>query len=199
MLSLPWWIEALAAFLGIISACLYARGWYITFIIALLNTLPFAYIFLQHAIYAQGIIHIYYSVMNVIGLILWYKADKQAQVKYRYLPKLKIVIHLLYVLAIFGLLLLLYKILGNEQQTPPNIQIWDTLSTSMAIIAMILGVKKVIDSWYYWLTYDIIMMILALQSGLYFASGQFALYFAIGIYGWLNWHRQYQNFSKKCF
>lgn len=204
----PWWIEALAALFGIISTYLYSRGKYISFIFALVNTLPFTGIFLAKSIYAQALIHIYYSIMNFIGFSLWYRGrqtnkntcEKKANsLVYHYLTSGQRLIYLLYMLGIFMLLLGLYRIFPLTAAS--QLQILDTLSTAMAIIAMFLGVRKCLDSWYWWLSYDVISIILSLQSQLYFAALQFLLYILIGIYGWHNWHKQYtyQNIGKSNF
>lgn len=188
----PLWLDFLIVLFGIIATYLYAKGLYTTFLFGLANTIPFAWIFLSNSIYAQGLIHIYYSIMNLIGLILWYSINKKGQTQYCYLSKSQIGFYLIFFVGIFFVILFLYQIFPIKSQNI-QIEIYDTISTTMAIVGMFLGVRYYIDSWYWFIASDILSIILTYQSMLYFASIQFFIYIILGIYGWKNWHNKYKS------
>lgn len=192
-------IEIAAGVLGIISIYWLIKGHYQSFALGLISTVLMTFIYFYNLLYAQGTIHIYYSVLNIVGWVRWRKQDK-AQLKEHTKPHLicnyaALKTRLFCLLLFFPLWYLFFKLL----QYAGSVQIiWDSLITALSVIAMWLNIQKKIDAWGIWIVYDMLAAYLFFMKPdpSYIIALQYFLCTGLGVWGWRVWHHTYKNHLK---
>ena len=71
---------------------------------------------------------------------------------------------------------------------------WDSLTTSLSIIAMWMLAHKYVEQWLVWLVVDIVSCGIYIYKDLYFTSFLYGLYTVIAFFGYLKW-KQLMNLS----
>lgn len=192
-------IEIAAGVLGVVSVYWLIRGYYQSFALGLISTALMTFIYFYNLLYAQGSIHIYYSVLNIVGWLRWRKQDK-AQRKEQTKPRL-ICDYAAWRARLFCLLLffLLWYLFFKLLQYAQGVHIlWDSLLTALSIIAMWLNIQKKIDAWVIWIVFDVLATYLFFSKPelSYIIALQYFLYTGLGVWGWRVWHRTYKNSLK---
>ena len=71
--------------------------------------------------------------------------------------------------------------------TDSNVPWWDSVTTSLSIVAMWLMARKYIEQWWLWIVVDVISAGLYIYKDLYFTAGLYALYAVIAYFGYKKW------------
>ena len=83
--------------------------------------------------------------------------------------------------------IVIYYILDNYTDT--DVALWDSITTGIFIVAMILMARKKIDHWLAWIVGDLISIPLYLYKGLAFTSIQYLVFTIIAISGYVKWSK----------
>lgn len=69
----------------------------------------------------------------------------------------------------------------------------DSLVMVMSIVATVLLAKKKIETWYLWISVDLICVLLFFQKGIVFLAFEYLIFLGLATYGLLNWRKQLNN------
>ena len=119
-------------------------------------------------------------------MIAWRRGDKKSksELKIAYTPRVAWV-------AIVGVYVLLhatiYMLLVTF--TDSNVPFWDSLTTSLSIVAYWLLSRIYVEQWLVWLAVDVITVGLYIYKDIPLTAGLYALYSALAIAGYMRWRR----------
>lgn len=71
--------------------------------------------------------------------------------------------------------------------TDSNVPWWDSVTTSLSIVAMWMMARKYIEQWWVWIVVDVISAGLYVYKELFFTAGLYALYAIIAYFGYKKW------------
>lgn len=142
------------------------------------------YIFIASKLYAESVLFFYYVGAGFYGWYEWKQEARNEKFIALQYPAKK---HFLYMLAGICCSFILAKILIDY--TNALVPLADSFVTIFSFIATWLTIKKVIESWFYWLVIDGASIFLYTNRHLYFYAGLSILYTAISIYGYFQWKK----------
>ena len=148
----------------------------------------FIVIYYQVGLYADSAISIYYLLLEfMVGMWLRHAPDKGEAYLAHALSKL--------LLPMFVVLLVVFVLIGIilETYTDSTVPWWDSLTTSLSIIAMWMLAHKYVEQWLVWLVVDIVSCGIYIYKDLYFTSFLYGLYTVIA-FCYLKW-KQLMNLS----
>ena len=93
--------------------------------------------------------------------------------------------------AIVGVYVLLHATIYMllETFTDSNVPFWDSLTTSLSVVAYWLLSRKYVEQWLVWLAVDVITVGLYIYKDIPLTAGLYALYSALAIAGYMRWRR----------
>lgn len=187
-------IEVFSVVLGGPALYLYIKGKYTNYILALICTILTIIICIYRGIYAMATLNVYYSVVNVIGWVSWYKSDvhttraknnTSSYIPYTYAStKQKIYTICCLTLSFFPIYCL------SSLSEPPQTAFWDALACAISVVAIVLGARRKIDSWLLWILYDVICVYMFTLQGAPYATLQYVCYIPLGFWGWHKWEKK---------
>ena len=135
-------------------------------------------------------ISIYYLLAGIYGWGMWLRhtPDKGEKPVSGTPSKL--------LLPMFVVLLVVFVLIGIilKTYTDSTVPWWDSLTTSLSIIAMWMLAHKYVEQWLVWLVVDIVSCGIYIYKDLYFTSFLYGLYTVIAFFGYLKW-KQLMNLS----
>lgn len=189
-------IGILASLTGIWCVVLVAKGKIINFYFGIINVLAYAYVAYIQQYYGEVMLNMFYFFpMQFVGLYMWKKrriSKDKDDVKIKYMTNRQRIIWLFitfFATFAYGFVL---KSLGG------NLPFFDSASTVMSVIAMMLMVFIFVEQWILWILVDvvtIIMWITVLSKG----GNDIAVlvmwvaYLVNAVYGLINWIKLAEN------
>lgn len=153
--------------------------------------MPLIYIFIYHdaGLYADMGINIYYVIASIYGIICWRwgisrknKKDASTALKITHTPTSRITpLSIISIALIFAIAYILITF------TDSNVPWWDSVTTSLSIVAMWMMARKYIEQWWVWIVVDVISAGLYVYKELFFTAGLYALYAIIAYFGYKKW------------
>jgi nicotinamide mononucleotide transporter len=190
-------IGLIASLTGMICVVLVAKGKISNYYFGIVNILAYAYVSYQNRYYGEVMLNLlYFLPLQFVGLYYWmrYKVSKTKtdDVKISILTNWERILWV--VLAIVGT----YVYSLYLAHIGGSLPLYDSLTTILSIIAMVLLVKRVIEQWILWIIIDIV------------AIGMWAYRLSIGstditilimwiaflvnaVYGFYNWVKLYKR------
>ena len=176
-------IELLGATIGLAYVILeYRASWWL-WIVGMVMSLFYIYIYAKVNCYAWALTYLYYLGANVYGIIIWKKNDNEdpysgiSNLPKKYYPILVGIVFLFTILIFFIL----------RRYTDTLIPVSEAFSTALSVIGMWLLAKKYLQHWYVWLVVNAIYAIGNLWLGLYFSAILFAVLFIVSVMGLVRW------------
>jgi nicotinamide mononucleotide transporter len=148
-------------------------------------------IFANVQLYSDMLENIIYIFLQIYGWYYWVLGgkDKKKQDK---VPVKKLalegIIFWAFVIAI-GTIILGYIM---DVYAGASLPYWDALTTVMSLTAQWLMGKKILESWFLWITVDVMALFIYSIKGLYMTTGLYALFLCLAIIGFFKW-RKSQN------
>ncbi len=153
--------------------------------------MPLIYIFIYHdaGLYADMGINIYYVIASIYGIICWRwgisrknKKEASTALKIAHTPTSRITpLSFISIALTFAIAYILITF------TDSNVPWWDSVTTSLSIVAMWMMARKYIEQWWVWIVVDVISAGLYVYKGLFFTAGLYALYAIIAYFGYKKW------------
>ena len=182
-------IEGLAVSTGLASVWFSVKERIWVFPIGLISVSIYVYLSFIYGIYADMGINIYYVLMSIYGWYRWLQPSESGAAKEitRNSGKewlLSIVLFLLSWVILFVIL---------QRFTDSEIPLWDSLTTSLAIVGMWLMAEKKVEHWLFWIATDLLSIPLYYYKNLLLTSGQFFVFTILAVIGWLQWNKSLSN------
>lgn len=153
--------------------------------------MPLIYIFIYHdaGLYADMGINIYYVIASIYGIICWRwgisrknKKEASTTLKITHTPTSRITpLSIISIALTFAIAYILITF------TDSNVPWWDSVTTSLSIVAMWMMARKYIEQWWVWIVVDVISAGLYVYKELFFTAGLYALYAIIAYFGYKKW------------
>ena len=131
----------------------------------------------------QVILNIYYMGMAIYGFTLW-RQQSQSHSSLN-ITQRPLVFHLKFITA--GLLLT--ALIGAYLSSIPYAQLpyLDAIIMVFSVMNTVLMVKKIIESWLYWMVINTLAITLFFQTGYYATLIMFLVYLILAFYGYYSW------------
>ena len=188
-------IEGLAVSTGLASVWFSVKERIWVYPIGLISVSIYVYLSFIYGIYADMGINIYYVLMSIYGWYRWLQPSESGAAKEitRNSGKewlLSIVLFLLSWVILFVIL---------QRFTDSEIPLWDSLTTSLAIVGMWLMAEKKVEHWLFWIATDLLSIPLYYYKDLLLTSAQFFVFTILAVIGWLQWNKSlsYRNQNSK--
>lgn len=159
-------------------------GWWV----GLIGSVMYGILFVKVKLYAEVGIQVFYLVTSLQAIYIWLRGGEAGTEKpVEHAPRSWIVAMLVVVpIAIFGLKLLLEWLQGA-------VPFWDATTTVLSLAAQIFLMWRYIESWYLWITVDVIYVPLYASRELYATSALYAVFLVLATRGLLFFRQTYQQ------
>ena len=178
-------IESLAVGTGLASVWFSVKEKIWVYPVGLVSVGIYVYLSFVYGIYADMGINIYYVIMSMYGWYRWLQPSVGSTVKEITRSSKKVLIISLSLLFFSWLILFILL----QRFTDSDIPLWDSLTTSLAIVGMWLMAEKKVEHWLFWIATDLLSIPLYYYKGLVLTSGQFLVFTVLAVMGWLQWNR----------
>lgn len=173
--------EALAVIFSLFSVLLTSKNNKLCWPIGILGVIGFMIIFYQTKDWGNFFLQFVFLFQSFKGWFNWNKEDSKI------INWTKREINL--IIIIFPILLYYLISIGDLK--------WiDSITTSLSLIGIYLLSKKILQSWFFWISADILYILLFYQHKLYLSSLLYFIFLILAIYGFYNWKKLKQNENK---
>lgn len=192
-------IEIFGALSGIIFVYLEIKGNIWLWPLGILTSAVYIYVFFESKFYADMGLQWYYLVISIYGWYWWRRgarerrgegerermADGGGSLKgvSRLRPSTGLILGLITLL----LFVVIRYILINFTDSP--VPGWDSLTTSISVVATWMLARKIIEHWILWIIVDIISIGLYIYKGLYPTVVLFTVYSVMAFIGFIEWRK----------
>lgn len=161
-------------------------------VIGLIMPIVHGILYYRQGLYADCAMETYYILAGIYGLVVWSqkgsKKDKKSELRIGHTPRVAwVAIVGVYAILHSGIYLLLINF------TDSTVPFWDSLTTSLSVIAYWLLSRKYVEQWLVWLAVDVITVGLYFYKEIPLTASLYALYSLLAIAGYLRWLRVIQQ------
>lgn len=175
------WIEGIATLFGLLCVWLTIKQNIWCWPTGLIQVFLYIFIFYEARLYADTFLHIIYVVLSIYGWITWYgKVTRVLHVSH--VERLYIWI----VVLIAGTLVWGYSLTAFTDASLPYI---DSFIVMASLIAQWLMANKKLQSWFFWITADIVAIGVYGYKELYITSGLYSVFLIMAISGYYAWRK----------
>lgn len=178
-------LEYFGAFSGLLYLFLEIRQHRAMWIVGILTSLFYIFVFFFSKIYADMGLNVYYVAISIYGFRQWTQGSKQEEILYRTLtPRLCAGV----LLAIAALFALLHNILYRFTDSP--VPVGDAFTTAVGIVATWMVARRIIEHWIFWIVANGVSVWLYYQRGLYPTLFLYTCYTILAAVGWYAWKKK---------
>jgi nicotinamide mononucleotide transporter len=179
------WIEVLGAAFAFLYLILEVRQNWLMWIVGIISSSFYVYIFFQANLFANMGINVYYTVMSFYGLYCWKLAKTTDERNDFHFISKKLAIRLSFIaLLIFGLI---YAVLLRFPES--EVPIPDALIATLSIVATWMTTQKIVECWYPWIFVNFFAIGVYAHQGLYATAILFIFYGILSIVGLIRWRK----------
>ena len=178
------WLELIAVLFGLASVVYAMKEKILVYPTGIVNVLIYVYICAQYKLYADMAINAYYFAMSIYGWALWGKQPRQTSLAITYSSGKERFLSILLTLLSF---VIIYFVLSSF--TDSDVPVWDAVTTSFFVVAMVLMAKKKMEHWIGWILGDLISVPLYIYKGLAFTAVQYLVFTGLAVMGYMMWKK----------
>ncbi len=180
------WLEFVAVVFGIASVVLSRMENIWVYPTGIINTTIYIYLSVVGGIYAEAGVNFYYTVMSLIGWVLWsQKKDGQKILQISRSTALEWRNSIVFFVLCWGLLYFVLKKLTNS-----TVPLADGFASASAYTAMWLMARKKLENWIWWGLTNVASIPLYFVKGYVFTSFQYVVFLVLSVLGYLEWRRR---------
>lgn len=146
------------------------------------------YLFVDVKLYSEAVLYSYYVIVGIWGWIYWHKKDVDNS---NLIVSWQLPAHLMTILVAVSIGLVGGYIFNNY--TDSERSYIDALTTTFSFIATYLEVKKVRESWFYWIIINAVTIWLYQDRSLDIYAGLIGIYTVMSVWGLVRWWKVYQQ------
>ena len=180
------WLEFVAVFFGIASVVFSRLENIWVYPTGIVNTTIYIYLSLVAGLYAEAGVNFYYTVMSIVGWVLW--AQKREGEKVLRITRSNLrewLVALAFFAACWGAL---YWILSRF--TNSTVPLADSFAAATAYTGMWLMARKKLENWLWWIATNIASIPLYFVKGFVFTSFQYLVFLVLAVMGYVEWRRK---------
>ena len=178
------WIEILGVITGLVYLYQEIKASIYMWITGIIMPVISLFVYYEVGLYADFGINIYYCLASIYGIIVWLYGKKkdEKELPITRMPRKKCLpLAICFAACFIGISFIL------QTYTDSTVPWWDSLTTSLSIIAMWMLARKWIEQWWVWIAVDVISSGLYTFKGIYLYAALYMLYAIIAIYGYYKW------------
>ncbi len=180
------WLEFVAVLFGIVSVVLSRMENIWVYPTGIVNTTVYIYLSILGGLYAEAGVNFYYTVMSVVGWVLWTQKREGEPVLHISESSARewrnaVVFFVLCWAVLFGIL---------KKFTDSSVPLADGFASAAAYTAMWLMARKKLENWIWWGITNIASIPLYFIKGYVFTSFQYFVFLALSVLGYLEWRRR---------
>lgn len=183
------YLEIIGTIIGLVYLWLEYHASIYLWVASVVMPIVYTFIFFDAGLYADMGIQIYYVLASIYGFICWKwvtsrknKKGTTEELKIDHTPH-----RLISPLSFISITLTIVIAYILIRFTDSNVPWWDSVTTSLSIVAMWLMSRKYIEQWWVWLVVDVVSAGVYIYKDLYFTAGLYALYAVIAYFGYKKW------------
>lgn len=199
------WLELFGAATGIIYVFLEIRQNLWLWPIGIITSAVYILVFFTGKLYADMLLQCYYLIISILGWYWWIKGpikhsppetssphiDEQKENYGASVTRIKMQqIGILTVILIF-LILIIWFLLMMYTDSP--VPFWDSVITSLSVVATWMLARKILEHWYIWIVVNIIAALLFYSRGLYPTVVLYIIYGVMSFQGLKSWKRSMEK------
>lgn len=182
------WVEVSGTILGILYVFLSIKQNILTWLLGLLTSVLYIYVFFDARFYADMSLQVYYVWISIYGWILWAKGSKKESVQEQiHVSKTSVKQYLVLGTIAIALWIGIYFILKYFTDSP--IPVGDAFTTALSIVATWMLARKLIEHWILWVVIDFVSLVLYVYKELYPTAIMFVIYVGAAIWGYFEWKK----------
>ena len=180
------WLEAIAVITGIASVIYSRMENILVYPVGMVSTAISIYLYITHGLYADASVNFYYTVMSIIGWILWaQKKEGKTLLKITKSNKKDWRNALLFFTACW--IILYFALKKFTDSTVPQA---DAFTSAAAFTGMWLMNKKKLENWTWWIITDLASVPLNFYKHLVFLSFQYGVFLVLAVMGYISWRKK---------
>ena len=180
-------VEIFGAIFGFLSVYFTIRQniwcWYF----GLLQVTLYCFVFYTSKLYSDMILHVIYIFLQFYGWYNWkYGGSNKSTLR---------VTLLTHTMFWIGLTVLVTALLGYVMQTKTDASFpyEDAFITVASLVAQYLMIKKILQSWLFWIIVDVVAIVIYAYKDLYFTTVLYVLFLVMAVMGYLEWKKAYNE------
>lgn len=179
-------VDLLAAFCGICSVVLCAKGKRSGFVFGLVNVAAYAFVSFHNAYYGEVMLNVlFYIPANIVSFIIWSRHKDHdrddKEVKARSMKTWQLAVSLVAIAAVTVAYHFVLESLGGAMT------MLDGATTVMSIFATVLMALRYSEQWFFWIVVDALTVALWCVAGDPVMIAMWAAYLVNAVYGYLMW------------
>ena len=157
----------------------------------IINTKVYIFLSIVGGLYAEAGVNFYYTVMSVIGWVLWTQKKEGEQVLH--ITQSNGVEWRNALIFFFLCWAVLFLTLKNF--TDSSVPMADGFASAAAYTAMWLMARKKLENWIWWGITNVASIPLYFIKGYVFTSFQYLVFLVLSVLGYLEWRRRTINYD----
>ncbi len=183
------WLEFIAVILGIASVIFSRKENILVYPVGMISTGMFVPLYIIHGLYADASVNLYYTVMSIIGWIMWSrKSDGKTMLHITPSTKKDWINTFIFFIVCWTVL---YFILSRF--TNSTVPVADSFTSGAAFTGMWLMNKKKLENWTWWIVTNLASIPLNFYKHLVFASFQYVVFLILAVMGYITWRNKIQH------
>jgi nicotinamide mononucleotide transporter len=179
-------LEFVAVICGIASVVFSRMENILVYPTGMINTAIFIYLYISHGLYADASVNLYYTIMSVIGWIMW--ARKRDGQKVLFITKSTPRDWRNALIFFFTAWILVFTIL--KIFTNSTVPMADAFTSAAAFTGMWLMNRKKLENWTWWIITNLASIPLNFYKHLVFTSFQYLVFLVLAIMGYITWKKK---------
>lgn len=179
--------ELLGFVTGVVTVCLVVRRSIWNWPIGVANVLLLMILFWDAGLYADSALQIVYVVLGLVGWWVWFRGGPGTAgpelVVSRTSPREWAGLLLGGAALTIALWLFLDRLTGSTVPFP------DAVTTALSLVATYGQVRKLLESWWFWIAADVVYVPLYAYKGLYLTAVLYVVFLALCVAGLIAWRR----------
>jgi nicotinamide mononucleotide transporter len=180
------WLEFIAVIAGIASVIFSRRENILVYPVGMINTGIFIWLYITHGLYADASVNFYYTVMSIIGWVMWArKAEGKSVLHITASSKKDWIYSFIFFFVCWAIL---YFLLSRF--TDSTVPIADSFTSGAAFTGMWLMNKKKLENWTWWIITNLASIPLNYYKHLVFTSFQYLVFLILAVMGYITWRKK---------
>ncbi len=184
-------IEIIAVIFGLLCVILTVRQNIWCWPTGLVQVTLYIFIFYHVKLYSDLILHVIYVFMQIYGWYHWLHGGEERS-------KLRVSRLVLSYLAGWIVLCVIGTFLWGwlmKTFTDAAVPFADAFTTVASLIAQWLMARKKLESWWFWISVDVVAIGVYFYKDLFFTTGLYALFLILATFGFFSWQKSVKSTS----
>lgn len=181
-------VEILATLAGLTYIIFLIREQVIAWPFGIAGSLLSIYLFIDGKLYSEAFLYGFYVIAGIWGWIRWSRRvamDHNPVIRYRHAAHGMIIV----VASLFALALATFFSTYTDAQRPYI----DAFTTAFSFAATYMEVKKVLETWIYWIVLNVASIWLYMDRSLDIYAALICVYAVLSVWGLIQWTRIYRQ------